>query len=1839
MAPTKVAGKWVYPNMDDLPELNEEAVLTNIETMFNQDQASRPGEKTWSKIYSLVGPVLLALNPFDAAAVPCYNDDWRRAFKKKGETDIDNLFKVLGPHCYGTVEKAYQSLQQDAKQTIIINGDSGSGKTVTNKLMMNYLLEAPSGFDSSAGRKSSGMNAMPSAQAMTTLATMAARSRRSMLMVTSPTDASGRDRLSTAASAIAATASVGLPGRSKSKADIDTTRITMSNELLEAFGNAKTVRNDNSSRFGKFSKIFMDGQPIKASGLEIEHYLLERSRVVQVPKGERNYHILHYLANDLPKGEKYFRVTREGMKVKLADGSEFRPAEEFDKLKDTMEGGGFSEDQMGQIFAYITAVLYLTNVEFDGDLDESRVRPGSREDLAAACEALGLDAERLGTALCQRRRTTPEGTLLEGIGVQEACAFRDAVAKLIYSRIFDWIVRSMNGRLMPGRQVKKSRVIGLLDIFGFEDMPINGFEQMYINLANEAIQSHFNTVMFAKEQEVYKAEGITAHFTPPPSNKACVDMFLEPKGIVRFIGERATTKGGKDGCALVTALNKACKSYKYFKVCDAKPHQTLMKQKRKQWPGMTIDCTYSECFIVTHYAGDVTYVVRDFLLKSRDSVEDHLSDVLQASSIQQIVDLLGKEEDEGSKKQTVGSRFKEQLSSLQREFEISSNQFVRCIKPNTEQRPGLFFKDMVLDQLKCGGVVAALDARRVGLPDRVEYQDFILQFSMLECGLKNEEERQAKKPQARCRALLEDYVVSKFGSNGFAFGSTRLFMKSGVMAHLRRYTRFKKSMSATKIQRCWLLYIGRKVYHDMTLINERLCAVEVEVEQKGFTSLSPVQEALGKAQQAARDGLRKLEEAHEAAEVGDGGRRPTQVITPEEIKKLFKLVERAEVASKEAVERQEVCELRLRSMGQQVTEQVLELKRKVQEAMQVITDSGGEEADTGEEDEPLIKLRATIEKADARVNVMSKELPELVRRAIADLDLSQAVDVERLALPANTQEMSTEVEALRAEIEQAAEELREVRKKIAFETMPEFQELSIKRQAAISLLEEVEVEVGQLRSDGYVGPTEAMHHALDLESKLETIWVQGRDPEAALTLLKRYLEASEAVETALSKAKKEKTEQSERQRDEYKSAITSLPHGKDLQRTANRFFAALNVAEEELRQQHPECSDLPVRSSMTTAMSNLTVQLGRFIQPGRSACASTFSGFDGSPQATARGPIGILMNNLYASREAVEALAVEEVDNDDLAGASLLTEGPWYADEHQILPGKIREEDFKSLTVLDGSKYGSVLEAVQALNRGDLDVDCGFCIGWSRVAGSYFLLFTPDKKEEAHAALSAAGIHFGSAQKGTRFRDVVDKVRAKVDLTKMVETARQHDKTIEEKLREEMQGQVDELLKQVAEMGKVAESYQQSAEEHKQTQRQFRTDLKEVKVELFSKQQEVQAMAGERDNLISSRAKQEQHEKDIKQQTQDAYALVEEQRKVIQKLTQEKMTAAARADFQQSILATQSQIDKAKLSADSKLQHLAPSQEEDGEERAGAESDELGGSAMLSAARLQTEALERELKEKEARAVTAEEALKRAQLEVFEERRKGHEQVLEDEMVASQQLGGLLEEMNTSMQEMAHKYEKDLVDGSARVGEQAEQQQQLRGLLANEQQLRAQLQQSYDQMGTELRSAMAESTRETGANSELSKDLMAAMSQCEKLHRQCSAADEQIAQLRIVGQESEGVLQDSREGLQSDRMLVTMLRSELREADTGLAQSSLQAEELRMARAQCEGLTRELEEARQERQTQTRLQIRCLPRSMPEAPRERHQRPLVKVTSVRATSHLLEEDRSFFGGMGNFFWN
>ena len=623
------------------------------------------------------------------------------------------------PHIFAMADAPFRILVEEGEnKSILVTGESGAGKTENTKKVIQYLA-AVATSDTPGGK-------------------------------------SGARQLSNLSQ-----------------------QILRANPILESFGNAQTVRNNNSSRFGKFIRIeFLRSGQI--AGAYIDWYLLEKSRVVRINSSERNYHIFYQLLNGADQrlkrdllldglGVESFNYTRDGNDVICGVSDR----DEWNSLIEAFHIMGFSDQEQKAVLQTISAVLHLGNVTVMKEsvrADQASLTREAYSHAEKVCRLLGISAGAFVEALLHPVVKAGREWVKKTQTPEQVKSAIDAIAKGIFERGFGDLVSRINRQLdRNGMGLDDSHFIGVLDIAGFEIFENNSFEQLCINYTNEKLQQFFNHHMFVLEQEEYAREQIEWKFIDFGKDlQPTIDLIELPNpiGIFSCLDEDSVMPKATD------------------KTFTEKMHSLWERKTPKYRPSRL-----TQGFVLTHYAAEVEYSTHGWLEKNKDPLNDNVTRLLAESSEKHIADLFadcGDGDDDSSgvrsrvKKglfRTVAQRHKEQLSSLMSQLHSTHPHFVRCIIPNHKKRPKQFHAPLVLDQLRCNGVLEGIRIARTGFPNRLPFAEFRSRYEVL-C---RDMPKGYLEGQSACHIILEKLNLDK---SWYRVGLTKVFFRAGVLAEL-----------------------------------------------------------------------------------------------------------------------------------------------------------------------------------------------------------------------------------------------------------------------------------------------------------------------------------------------------------------------------------------------------------------------------------------------------------------------------------------------------------------------------------------------------------------------------------------------------------------------------------------------------------------------------------------------------------------------------------------------------------------------------------------------------------------------------------------------------------------------------------------------------------------------------------------------------------------------------------------------------------------------------------------------------------------------------------------------
>ncbi|GAB5355370.1 hypothetical protein AAMO2058_000200100 [Amorphochlora amoebiformis] len=730
------------------------------------------------KIYTGISSILIALNPYESLA--CYGKKEMEKYSSKPK------HAKCEPHVYNVAEDAYRVLVKTGdNQSMVVCGESGAGKSESAKHLMRHLAYTTSKTGGSAS----------------------AEERKNL--------------------------------------EKKVLSILAANPILEAFGNAKTVLNNNSSRFGKFTKLLFSDSKGSSNivGSAIETFLLEKSRVVFQTKGERNYHVFYQIMYGadkelkerlgVEKGPRAFYFTSQSG----CDTVEGIPDKDrYDEFISSLTLAGFSDDDIDGIQRIVAGILHLSNVKFTIDEKDVCFVDGSTKGaMQKAAELLGVGPEAMEKTLTLRTLKIGGQMIQKPYNVETATINRDSMCKSLFSRMFDWVVATINNVMFVGN-ASQLKWIGILDVFGFECFAYNSFEQLCINLANERLQQFFNVHVIKSEQEEYEREAIYWEAVNVPDNQACLDLILKKTtGLLALLDSACNTPKATHE----TFTQILFKEYK--KHVSVKQVRTLPGTKGRSKVRIN-------GFTIAHYAKDVCYDAKEFLKKNVDSVHEDTMNLFSDTSLETSHTIMHQIEQspDGKKKKgkarkkvlSVSGGFAKQLKQLMKALESTRPFFIRCVKPNLAKKDSLWVDKLVTSQLEAGGLIQALKIIKDGFPTRVGYKTIFSKYSKV---------LQNPPPDMNERDFVEALIIAfKFNRSQFVLGLTKAFFKSDHQDFVTSLLNPKTALSADVVNGIMKHLIRKKILRSMAVVKAVSRWIVMEKQRRTRSAVFSIQ-ALAKA--------------------------------------------------------------------------------------------------------------------------------------------------------------------------------------------------------------------------------------------------------------------------------------------------------------------------------------------------------------------------------------------------------------------------------------------------------------------------------------------------------------------------------------------------------------------------------------------------------------------------------------------------------------------------------------------------------------------------------------------------------------------------------------------------------------------------------------------------------------------------------------------------------------------------------------------------------------------------------------------------------------------------------
>ncbi|XP_074554432.1 myosin-10-like isoform X3 [Halichoeres trimaculatus] len=1160
-------------DMAELTCLNEASVLHNLKDRYYS-----------GLIYTYSGLFCVVINPYKN--LPIYSDNIIEMYRGKKRHEMP-------PHIYAISESAYRCMLQDREdQSILCTGESGAGKTENTKKVIQYLAHVAS---SHKGRKDHNI----------------------------PPESPKPVKLQ-------AQNTVGELER----------QLLQANPILESFGNAKTVKNDNSSRFGKFIRINFDVTGYIV-GANIETYLLEKSRAIRQAKDERTFHIFYqllagageHLKSDLLlEGFNNYRF--------LSNGNIPIPGQQDkDNFQETMEAMhimSFGHEEILAMLKVVSSVLQFGNIIFKKERNTDQASMPDNTAAQKLCHLLGMNVMEFTRAILSPRIKVGRDYVQKAQTKEQADFAVEALAKATYERLFRWLVHRINKALDRTKRQGAS-FIGILDIAGFEIFQLNSFEQMCINYTNEKLQQLFNHTMFILEQEEYQREGIEWSFIDFGLDlQPCIDLIerpANPPGVLALLDEECWFPKATDKTFVDKLIQEQGTHTKF-----QKPRQ--LKDKAD--------------FCIIHYAGKVDYKADEWLMKNMDPLNDNVATLLHQSTDKFVAELwkdeiqtiqrasfydnvtsldepavdriVGLDQVAGmnetafgatykTKKgmfRTVGQLYKESLTKLMATLRNTNPNFVRCIIPNHEKRAGKLEPHLVLDQLRCNGVLEGIRICRQGFPNRIVFQEFRQRYEIL---TPNAIPKGFMDGKQACERMIQ---ALELDPNLFRIGQSKIFFRTGVLAHLEEERDLKITDIIIYFQSVCRGYLARKAFSkkqqqlSALKVLQRNCAAYLKLRHwqwwRLFTKVKPLLQVTRQEEemQAKDEELMKVKERQQKVEneLVEMERKHQQLIEEKNI-----LAEQLHAETELFAEAEEM-RVRLLSRKQELEEILHDLESRVEEEeernqsmqnekkkMQAHIQDLEEQLD--EEEAARQKLQLDKVTAEAKIKKMEEDIllledqnskflkeKKLLEDRIGEMTSLLTEEEEKaknLGKVKNKQEMvMVDLEERLKKEEKTRQELEKAKRKLDAETT-DLQDQIVELQGQI---EELKIQLTKKDEELQTSLSRSDEETLVKNNALK----QVRELQAQLAELQEDLESEKICRSKAEKLKRDLSEELEALKTELEDTLDTTAAQQELRSKREQEVAELKKAIDEETKNH-EAQIQDMRQRHATALEELSEQL------------------------------------------------------------------------------------------------------------------------------------------------------------------------------------------------------------------------------------------------------------------------------------------------------------------------------------------------------------------------------------------------------------------------------------------------------------------------------------------------------------------------------------------------------------------------------------------------------------------------------------------------------------------------
>ncbi|XP_026836239.1 myosin heavy chain, non-muscle isoform X1 [Drosophila erecta] len=1109
------------PKFDKVEDMAELTCLNEASVLHNIKDRYYSG-----LIYTYSGLFCVVVNPYKK--LPIYTEKIMERYKGIKRHEVP-------PHVFAITDSAYRNMLGDREdQSILCTGESGAGKTENTKKVIQFLA-----YVAASKPKGSGAVPHPAVLISSHQETFAGELEQQLLQA---------------------------------------------NPILEAFGNAKTVKNDNSSRFGKFIRINFDASGF-ISGANIETYLLEKSRAIRQAKDERTFHIFYQLlAGATPEQREKFILDDVKSYAFLSNGSLPVPGvddyAEFQATVKSMNIMGMTSEDFNSIFRIVSAVLLFGSMKFRQERNNDQATLPDNTVAQKIAHLLGLSVTDMTRAFLTPRIKVGRDFVTKAQTKEQVEFAVEAIAKACYERMFKWLVNRIN-RSLDRTKRQGASFIGILDMAGFEIFELNSFEQLCINYTNEKLQQLFNHTMFILEQEEYQREGIEWKFIDFGLDlQPTIDLIDKPGGIMALLDEECWFPKATDK----TFVDKLVSAHSM--------HPKFMKT----------DFRGVADFAIVHYAGRVDYSAAKWLMKNMDPLNENIVSLLQGSQDPFVVNIWKDAEIVGMAQQaltdtqfgartrkgmfrTVSHLYKEQLAKLMDTLRNTNPNFVRCIIPNHEKRAGKIDAPLVLDQLRCNGVLEGIRICRQGFPNRIPFQEFRQRYELLTPNVIPKGFMDGKKA---CEKMIQ---ALELDSNLYRVGQSKIFFRAGVLAHLEEERDFKISDLIVNFQAFCRGFLARRNYQkrlqqlNAIRIIQRNCAAYLKLRNwqwwRLYTKVKPLLEVTKQEEKL----VQKEDELKQVREKLDTLAKNTQEY---ERKYQQALVEKTTLAEQlqaeiELCAEAEESRSRLMARKQELEDMMQELETRIEEEEERVLALGGEKKKLELNIQDLEEQLEEEEAARQKLQLEKVQLDAKIKKYEEDLALTDDQNQKLLKEKKLLEERANDLSQTLAEEEEKAKHLAKLKAKHEA-TITELEERLHKdqqqRQESDRSKRKIETEVADLKeqlNERRVQVEEMQAQLAKREEELTqtllrideesatkaTAQKAQRELESQLAEIQEDLEAEKAARAKAEKVRRDLSEELEALKNELLDSLDTTAAQQELRSKREQELATLKKSLEE----------------------------------------------------------------------------------------------------------------------------------------------------------------------------------------------------------------------------------------------------------------------------------------------------------------------------------------------------------------------------------------------------------------------------------------------------------------------------------------------------------------------------------------------------------------------------------------------------------------------------------------------------------------------------------------------------